>query len=274
MRVPPDHTFTKEGPQPAGLRIPQARVLRALMPKSGSKTRPVLTPVELAENAGFSPTSGTINRVLHGIPKGSSSGNPHKGLLDLGLLSAIDQDGSTAYRITTAGIKAVERHPKLPKMRDKEICINNRYLQDLPEDLREIEQQNIDLTTKEALIDARLGEGKFRTRVLEAWENCCAVTGSGVEAAIRASHIKSWRDSTNNERVDPNNGLPLTASLDALFDAGLISFGSSGKLLASANLNTAERKIYGIINKSLRRKPTDKMAEYLAYHRAKYGFGS
>lgn len=71
------------------LRIPQARVLRALMPGSAAKKPPRLTRVELAEHAGFSTTSGTINRVLHGIPQGSSSGNPHPGLLDLGYVTLV-----------------------------------------------------------------------------------------------------------------------------------------------------------------------------------------
>ena len=92
MKLPQSLAFTNKGPTPHGLRIPQARVLRTLMPQSGSKSLPVLTRVQLAKNAGFSPTSGTINRVLHGIRKGSSSGHPHKGLLDLGLLETTERD--------------------------------------------------------------------------------------------------------------------------------------------------------------------------------------
>lgn len=270
MRVPQSSPFTEKRLPPRRLRIPQARVLLALVPKSGSKTLPVLPRVELAKSAGFSPTSGTINRALHGIPKGSSSGHPHKGLLALGLLECIDRNGITGYRITPSGLNAAGEYADLPKMRDKTICINSRYL----DDLTEIEQQRIDVTTKTALTDARLGQGKFRSQVLQTWEYRCAVTGSAIDQAIRASHIKPWREATNNERLDPDNGLPLIASLDALFDAGLISFGPSGKLLASAKLTRAERKIYGIVGRSLRKKPTPRMARYLAYHRAKHGFRS
>lgn len=143
----------------------------------------------------------------------------------------------------------------------------------LVRDLEDIDQQaNVDFTTKRTLVDARLGQGKFRDKVLQSWGGCCAVTGSTVEAAIRASHIKAWRESSNAERLDPNNGLPLIASLDALFDAGLISFGSSGKLMASSKMSTTERDIFGIGEAVLRKKPTGKMAEYLAHHRAKHGF--
>src|SRR6266446_4257896 len=146
---------------------------------------------------------------------------------------------------------------------------------ELVKDLSEIGQQrNVDPTTKKALVDARLGQGKFRAKVLQSWDNCCSVTGSMIQAAIRASHIKPWRESSNAERLDPDNGLPLIASLDALFDTGLISFDSSGKLISASTVSTTERDIFGIGETSLRKKPTAKMAGYLAHHRAKHRFKS
>lgn len=144
----------------------------------------------------------------------------------------------------------------------------------LLEDLRAIEKQAVKATTKRTLIDARLGQGKFRKQVLALWNNRCAVTRSETQAAIRASHIKPWRDSTTNneERLDPHNGIPLVANLDALFDKGLISFESSGRLLVSTKLNTKERSILGVEGKSLAMKPRSKTAAFLAYHRKQYGF--
>jgi len=40
-----------------------------------------------------------------------------------------------------------------------------------------------------------------------------------------ASHCKPWRDSTNGERLDGENGLLLTQSIDHLFDRGFIVSG-------------------------------------------------
>jgi hypothetical protein len=142
----------------------------------------------------------------------------------------------------------------------------------LVDDLEEIEHQQVDSTTKKTLMAARVGQGRFRTDVLRRWGDCCSVTGSTTRGAIRASHIKPWRVSNNEERLDPSNGLPLIANLDALFDAGLISFDPLGRLLASAELSAKERSIFGIHGKRLRRKPTDKTAEYLSHHRENYGF--
>ena len=128
------------------------------------------------------------------------------------------------------------------------------------------EQPNLDETTKETLVDARLGQGKFRKRVLELWDNRCAVTGAATVDAIRASHIKPWSESTNIERLDPRNGLPLVATLDALFDAGLISFEASGQMKFAEILDDAEPEILGIVGKALRNPPSDETREYLEYH--------
>jgi putative restriction endonuclease len=69
------------------------------------------------------------------------------------------------------------------------------------EDINALEKRKIGFTKKEALINARVGQGKFRSQVLLLWKNKCCVTGSTTIDAIRASHIKPWRDSTDEERL-------------------------------------------------------------------------
>jgi hypothetical protein len=137
----------------------------------------------------------------------------------------------------------------------------------LADDLQAIVRQKIEATTKEALVNARVGQGLFRKQVLASWGNTCAVTGSAVLDAIRASHIKPWRSSSNEERLDSSNGIPLIASLDALFDAGLITFDENGGLLVSSRLNSTEQTLFSIRGKQLRNAPRSKTKEYLAYHR-------
>ena len=66
---------------------------------------------------------------------------------------------------------------------------------------------------------------------------------------------------------DPQNGLPLVASLDALFDAGLISFESNGRLIVSAALNGCEQNIFGVAGRSLQKTLSDANCKYLDYHR-------
>ncbi len=106
--------------------------------------------------------------------------------------------------------------------------------QDLLDDIEQIQEQTaLKETTRKALIDARVGQGKFRQDLNQLWNGACPVTGCSVDAVLRASHIKPWRSSSNKERLDPHNGLLLAAHLDALFDAGLISFADDGSMLVS-----------------------------------------
>ncbi|MGE3509821.1 MAG: HNH endonuclease [Vicinamibacterales bacterium] len=139
----------------------------------------------------------------------------------------------------------------------------------LAPDLRAVLKRDTDDTTKEALVDARVGQGRFRMQVLAAWDYRCAVTGVSTLEAIRASHIRPWRDSSDEQRLDPHNGLPLLASLDALFDAGLVSFEQRGELLISSALPEAERELLGLNHSGLTNAPSSGTAKYLAYHRGK-----
>ena len=137
-------------------------------------------------------------------------------------------------------------------------------------DLAQIDaDKTIDETTKLAMVSARVGQGEFRAAVLKLWGQQCAVTGSKMLEVIRASHIKPWCKSTNSERLDPRNGIPLIASLDALFDAGLISFDESGQMLVSSRLNVQEQGIYSVHERKLSKPPTAETILYLKYHEAK-----
>lgn len=139
---------------------------------------------------------------------------------------------------------------------------------DLVQDLTDILTSSVGRTAKEALVNARIGQGKFRTDVLAAWENRCAVTGITETAVLRASHIKPWRLSSDAERLDPENGLPLIATLDALFDAGLIGFERSGLLVVSSRLLPLDVTRLGLEGLSLNEPPKGRTAEYLSWHRS------
>ena len=72
------------------------------------------------------------------------------------------------------------------------------------------------------LTSTRIGQGFFRRAVLSAYDERCCITGLGVPKLLVASHIVPWRlDATN--RLNPRNGLALSALHDKAFDAGLIT---------------------------------------------------
>ncbi len=141
------------------------------------------------------------------------------------------------------------------------------------EDTAEIERDSSipDGTTRKALIDARRGQGGFRRDLDVYWGAACAVTKCALRDLLRASHIKPWRNSTNEERLDPANGLLLSANIDILFDKGLLSFDDGGRMLISSDLSTTERRALGLSGR-LRRKPHARQRIYLAQHRKAFGF--
>jgi hypothetical protein len=126
-------------------------------------------------------------------------------------------------------------------------------------------------TTRKALIDARRGQGAFRKKLDKLWGHACAATNCAVHPVLRASHIKPWRHSNNEERLDPANGILLSANIDILFDRGIVSFDDSGRMLTSCRLSAAEKRALGL-PADLRRKPDARQRSYLAHHRKTFGF--
>ena len=87
-------------------------------------------------------------------------------------------------------------------------------------------------TERLAVVLARRGQGLFKHRVMKL-EHACRITGVNRPEHLRASHCKPWRDATNEERLDGENGLLLTPTMDHLFDRGFIGFEDSGRVIVS-----------------------------------------
>lgn len=124
----------------------------------------------------------------------------------------------------------------------------------------------LDATTRETLTAARLGQGLFRRRLVEMWGSC-SVTGCNVLEALRASHIKPWRDCDNRERLDHHNGLLLLGTLDCLFDTGLITFEADGVLRPSRQLTKPQQQSVSLHPGMRLRRVDEAHLPYLAWHR-------
>ncbi|HQT84964.1 MULTISPECIES: HNH endonuclease [Acidiphilium] len=124
-----------------------------------------------------------------------------------------------------------------------------------------------DETMRDALVKARIGQGRWRRHLMEHWAGKCAVTSLQVETLLRASHIKPWRDSDNRERLDVFNGFMLAPSYDAAFDSGLISFEDNGSILVSSKLPINQFLAAGISETAKLSTLCDAHREYLAHHR-------
>jgi predicted restriction endonuclease len=69
------------------------------------------------------------------------------------------------------------------------------------------------------------------------------------------------------ERLSLYNGLLLSPTLDACFDAGFVSFDDEGKILISNRLSQEDVKALGLHPKMRLSQIDSEHKKYLAYHR-------
>lgn len=124
-----------------------------------------------------------------------------------------------------------------------------------------------DKTTRTALIESRVGQGQFRKDLFTLWNARCCMTGLDVPELLRASHIKRWADSNNQERVDPYNGLLLSPAYDAAFDAHLISFDDEGRIVFSPEFPPEQAARIGVDANAHIDGLADQHLAYLRDHR-------
>jgi hypothetical protein len=87
----------------------------------------------------------------------------------------------------------------------------------------------------------RIHQAFFRDTVLSNYEGRCCITGLNVTQCLIASHIVPWSQA-EQYRVDPTNGLCLSATFDRLFDAGLVGIDSDLKVCLSSKLQSSQEK--------------------------------
>ena len=137
----------------------------------------------------------------------------------------------------------------------------------LVDDIEAIKKDStISETQKELLTFARIGQGKYRKDLIELWEKC-SVSECNMTDLLIASHIKPWSESSNEEKLDPYNGLLLLPNYDKLFDKHLISFDDDGRIIISPQIKKEEYKVLGISPKDKLFKIFDENKPYLKIHR-------
>jgi len=135
------------------------------------------------------------------------------------------------------------------------------------EDQEILAMRSLEATEKATLVMARRGQGIFRDRV-RTLEKSCRVTGVSSDKFLIASHIKPWKLSDNQEKLDGNNGLFLSPHVDKLFDNGFISFTAKGKMLVSDLLDAEVLPKWNIDPLENYGRFNSDQEYFLDYHRA------
>ncbi len=94
----------------------------------------------------------------------------------------------------------------------------------------------------------RVNQSIFRKITLLNYQNTCCITGLTLRPVLRASHILAWSESVEH-RMNPANGLCLSATYDAAFDRHLISLDEEYRIILSKKVrenhsNEATRTLF------------------------------
>lgn len=84
-------------------------------------------------------------------------------------------------------------------------------------------------------VKTRVNQNLFRQIVLANYNSKCAITGIDIAELLLASHIIPWSQN-EKERLNPENGICLSALYDKAFDRGLIGIDSSNKIVLSPKI--------------------------------------
>jgi len=89
--------------------------------------------------------------------------------------------------------------------------------------------------TRQVLTEQRIKQSFFRRTILASYRGRCCMSGLAEPRLLIASHIVPWGKSKDN-RLNPSNGLCLSALHDKAFDKGLITLTDDLRVMVSDEL--------------------------------------
>lgn len=132
--------------------------------------------------------------------------------------------------------------------------------------------------TREAIVQVRKNQHIFRRTVLNSYGSSCCITGINNERLLVASHIVPWAQDVQN-RLNPENGLCLSALHDRAYDQGLITVLPDYSIRVSAELH--KEGGHGFLSDALLRFQGQSITlpgrfhpapDLLAWHAKRYGY--
>ena len=124
------------------------------------------------------------------------------------------------------------------------------------------------VTEKEAVVKIRILQNKYRKDLLQCLK-FCPITGISDERLLVASHIKPWRWSSDEEKLDVNNGFVFSPLYDKLFDIGLITFTDKKEMILSSTLSESTIKKLNLKHEIYDDLPVKGREKYLLFHNEK-----
>lgn len=117
--------------------------------------------------------------------------------------------------------------------------------------------------TKIREVKTRINQNVFRHIVMANYSGKCAISGIDLPELLFASHIVPWAKN-EQERLNPENGICLSALYDKVFDKGLIGVNEQYQILLSEKIKKRKNKdFYGQYFASLENKSLILPQKYL-----------
>jgi hypothetical protein len=110
--------------------------------------------------------------------------------------------------------------------------------------------------TRLALTNLRIKQQFFRRAVLSSYRERCCMSGLSEARLLVASHIVPWSKDKSN-RLNPSNGLCLSALHDKAFDCGLLTLSDDCRIVLSAALQRSDNRFVREVLLPLRGRPID-----------------
>ena len=115
--------------------------------------------------------------------------------------------------------------------------IENKY-KEILFDLKDLKGE-----TKIREVKTRVNQSVFREMVLANYTTKCAITAIDLPQLLLASHILPW--SKNEEhRLNPENGICLSALYDKAFDKGIIGINKNYEVILSSTLKKKKDTLF------------------------------
>ena len=102
-----------------------------------------------------------------------------------------------------------------------------------------VEIESYEAGGKRAWVEVRTKQSFFRRAVISSYKARCCMSGLDVPLLLIASHIVPWKVDRFN-RLNPRNGLCLSALHDRAFDKGLITVTTDLRIKVSKVLKNSE----------------------------------
>lgn len=93
--------------------------------------------------------------------------------------------------------------------------------------------------TRQAIVQQRIKQNFFRRAVLSSYRDRCCISGVSDKRLLVASHIVPWSDDKAN-RLNPSNGLCLSAIHDKAFDNHLFTLSDDWCLVLSERIKSSK----------------------------------